>query len=165
MMDIIWAPWRLEYVKAPHNNDAGGKCIFCEFPSRNDDAANHIFLRREHCFGMLNRYPYNNGHLLIAPYKHISGLNDISDEIMAEVMTTVRDCVEAHNELVHPHGFNIGLNLGTAAGAGIADHVHWHIVPRWQGDTNFMPVVGDTKVMPQSLRQMYEQISNYFSKR
>jgi len=163
-MDIIWAPWRLEYVKAPHNKDAEGKCIFCEFPSRNEDSKYHIFLRREHCFAVLNRYPYNNGHLLIAPFKHVAELADLSDEIVLDVMTTIRDCVEAQKKLIHPHGFNIGLNIGSAAGAGIAEHIHWHIVPRWDGDTNFMPVIGDTKIIPQSLKQMHQLLSSHFAK-
>ncbi len=163
-MDIIWAPWRLEYVKAPHNKDAEGGCIFCEFPSRDEDSECHVFLRRNHCFGMLNRYPYNNGHMLIAPYRHVANLSDLSDEVMADVMAAVRDCVEAQKELMSPHGFNIGLNLGAAAGAGIEQHIHWHIVPRWEGDTNFMPVIGDIKVIPQSLKKMYELLSKYFTK-
>ena len=163
-MDIIWAPWRLEYVKAPHNKDAEGGCIFCEFPSRDEDAECHVFLRRKHCFGMLNRYPYNNGHMLIAPYRHVANLSDLSDEVIADIMAAVRDCVEAQKKLMSPHGFNIGLNLGAAAGAGIEQHIHWHIVPRWAGDTNFMPVIGDTKVIPQSLKKMYELLSEHFTK-
>lgn len=163
-MEIIWAPWRQEYVEAPHNKDAEGKCIFCEFPSRNDDPKHYIFLRRKLCFGMLNRYPYNNGHLLIVPYAHKSGLDNLDNQTVAEVMETVRDCVEAHKKLIFPHGFNIGLNLGAAAGAGITEHIHWHIVPRWHGDTNFMPVTSDTKVIPQSLGKMYEMLTEYFTK-
>ena len=163
-MDIIWAPWRLEYVKAPHNKDAEGKCIFCEFPSRDDDSRYYVFLRRRHCFGMLNRYPYNNGHLLIAPYKHVSELRDLPDDTASDIMAAVRDCVEAHRKIIQPHGFNIGLNIGEAAGAGIADHIHWHIVPRWEGDTNFMPVIANTKIIPQSLKEMYQLLSKYLGK-
>ena len=163
-MDIIWAPWRLEYVGAPHNKDAEGKCIFCEFPLRNEDDKHHIFLRRKHCFGMLNRYPYNNGHLLIAPYAHIAELFSMDDETILDIMHSVRDCIEAHKKLMSPHGFNVGLNLGSAAGAGISGHIHWHIVPRWEGDTNFMPVTGGTKVIPQSLGKMHEMLSVYFNK-
>lgn len=159
-MDIIWAPWRQEYVEAPHNKDAQGKCIFCEFPSQNKDNENFIFLRRKSCFGILNRYPYNNGHLLIAPYAHVPELINLDNLIITDIMNAVRDCIEALKKIISPHGFNIGINLGTAAGAGIADHIHWHVVPRWHGDTNFMPVTGNTKVIPQSLQKMFEMLSS-----
>ena len=161
-MERIWAPWRLAYVKSPHNKDAEGACIFCEFPGKDDDDEFHIFLRREHCFGMLNRYPYNNGHLLIAPYCHVADLSGLPDEVVCDVMAAVRDCVDVERNLLSPQGFNVGLNLGEAAGAGIAEHIHWHIVPRWNGDTNFMPVIADTKVIPQSLKEMYELLAANF---
>ena len=111
---------------------------------------------------MLNKYPYNNGHLLIAPYIHVPGFSDIADDVMLDIMTAVKDCIEAHRKLMSPQGFNVGLNLGAAAGAGITGHIHWHIVPRWEGDVNFMPVTGNTKVIPQALSMMHEMLAKYF---
>ena len=154
-LDRIWAPWRLDYVKAvPHANDEG--CIFCVTNDTARDRERHIVLRRPTCFAMLNRYPYNNGHLLVAPRRHVAGLGDLSDDEMTALMQLVRDSTALLGETLRPHGYNIGLNLGRAAGAGIVEHVHFHIVPRWEGDTNFMPATANTKVMPQSLDALWE---------
>lgn len=134
-------------------------CIFCAFPAENNDAARLILLRGETCFVILNAYPYNNGHLMVVPYRHVSRPADLFAAEQAELfglaarMTTVLDGVS------RPDGYNLGMNVGSAAGAGIADHLHLHIVPRWNGDTNFMPVVGEVKVMPESLDQVYAKLS------
>jgi ATP adenylyltransferase len=149
-MDHLWAPWRMAYVTAP--KPAGGEsCFLCAALAANDDRTHRIVWRGQHGFVVLNRYPYNNGHLLIAPLNHKAGLNDLGTEEFAGIMEMVRRCVHVLGTLMHPDGFNVGLNLGRAAGAGLPGHLHWHIVPRWQGDINFMPVVAETNVLVQSL--------------
>ena len=154
LLERIWAPWRLDYVKAVQ--DPGDGCIFCVPPTTDEDRARHIVVRRSDCIALLNRYPYNNGHVLVAPARHIASLGDLADDEMTAVMRLVRDCIRLLEQTLGPHGFNVGLNLGRAAGAGIAEHLHFHIVPRWAGDTNFMPATAGTKVMPQSLDALWE---------
>ena len=158
-MDHLWAPWRLSYVaaaKAPAEDDP---CFICKGLSENDDRRNLITLRTPQSVVMLNRFPYNNGHLLIAPRAHKGNLGDLSADELLEVMETVRQMASALDRLMHPDGYNIGLNLGRAAGAGLPGHLHWHVVPRWYGDTNFMPLIGDTKVIVQSLDALYELLA------
>ena len=150
----IWAPWRLEYVAAIHEHS--GECIFCVPGTTGEDRAHHIIARRSSCFAMLNRYPYNNGHLLVSPDRHVATLAELSDDELNALVRLVRDVVALLEETLGPHGFNVGINLGRAAGAGITDHLHWHIVPRWTGDTNFMPATANTRVMPQSLDALWE---------
>jgi len=154
----IWAPWRLDYVQAIHADQ--GKCIFCVPDDTHEDRARYIIVRRPirqpTCFAMLNRYPYNNGHLLAAPMRHVATLGDLTDEEMTDLMHLVRELIELLERTLKPQGFNVGLNLGRAAGAGIVEHLHFHIVPRWPGDTNFMPATAGTKVMPQSLESLWE---------
>ena len=155
-MDHLWAPWRLSYVaaaKAPAEDDP---CFICKGLNEHDDRGNLIPLRTPESVVMLNRFPYNNGHLLIAPRAHKGNLSDLNANEMLEVMETLRRMVSALDRLMHPDGYNIGLNLGRAAGAGLPGHLHWHVVPRWHGDTNFMPLVGDTKVIVQSLDALYD---------
>ncbi len=142
-----WAPWRIEYV----TSEKGGECIFCAAASADDDAAHLVVERRQHCFTMLNAFPYAPGHVMIVPHRHIDGLGDLSDGEALELMQLTRRAIAALSDVMTPAGFNVGLNLGTVAGAGIADHLHLHVVPRWQGDTNFMPVLADTHVLPQAL--------------
>jgi len=142
----------MQYIK---DNQKSSECIFCTCPHRQDDAEHHIFLRHRTCFAMLNRYPYSNGHILVVPYRHTADLDDLEDEELLDLMRLVRRCKNLLQQAIDPQGFNIGLNLGLSAGAGIADHVHFHIVPRWKGDTNFMPAIADTKVIPQSLDEVY----------
>jgi ATP adenylyltransferase len=158
-MDHLWAPWRLSYVaaaKAPTEDDP---CFICKGLNEHDDRGNLIPLRTPESVVMLNRFPYNNGHLLIAPRAHKGNLSDLNANEMLEVMETLRRMVRVLDRLMHPEGFNIGLNLGRAAGAGLPGHLHWHVVPRWHGDTNFMPLVGDTKVIVQSLDALYELLA------
>jgi ATP adenylyltransferase len=147
----LWAPWRLEYIKS----DKTGECIFCSKPALGDDEAALIPHRGERCFVMLNAFPYTNGHVMVAPYEHTADLGTLDHETLLELMTLTQLSLRALAEAYGPEGYNVGINLGRIAGAGVADHVHLHIVPRWGGDTNFMPVVGDTRVMPQTLEQSY----------
>jgi ATP adenylyltransferase len=145
----LWAPWRIEYIKGPK----AGECVFCNAAAADDDARVHVVARGERCFALLNTYPYASGHLMVAPYRHVPGLADLDDGELLELMTLTRRCLDALREGFGPEGFNIGINQGKPAGAGIADHLHQHVVPRWEGDTNFMPVVGDTRVLPQALSE------------
>ncbi len=150
----IWAPWRLAYVKDA-SKDIEEDCIFCAKAAEDDDEANLIVHRGERCFVILNLYPYTNGHLMIAPYEHIGRLQDLAAEAMAEMMGLAQRAMGRLEEVYDPHGYNVGLNQGRVAGAGVEHHIHLHVVPRWGGDTNFMPVIADTKVMPQTLEQSY----------
>jgi len=155
----LWAPWRMKYIEGIDTEDAG-RCIFCEKPEENNDKKNYIIYRGKKCFVILNIFPYNNGHLLVVPYKHTSEISDIDLETMLEVMETVTIAVEAIKKTMRPDGFNIGMNLGRSAGAGVAEHLHIHIVPRWNGDTNYMPVIGGTKVISESLEDTYKKLKN-----
>ena len=151
-MDRLWAPWRMEYIEQV---DSGGECILCAKPRERNDDRNHIIHRGEHAYIILNAYPYSSGHLMVAPYRHTADLLDLTEEELCAMMTETRLGTRLLTAVMSPQGFNIGLNLGRAAGAGIADHLHLHVVPRWSGDTNFMPVIGDTKVLPQALADTY----------
>jgi ATP adenylyltransferase len=155
-MDKLWAPWRAHYVSMV--DSTAGTCIFCDKPKEKKDRENLILLRGEHCFVIMNRFPYNNGHLLIVPYQHCSDLSQLAKEAYQALWDTVLQCKEALAKALSPHGFNIGMNLGRVAGAGIDQHCHTHIVPRWNGDTNFMPVLSDTKVLSEALEQTYEKM-------
>lgn len=150
-LEQIWAPWRMEYILQPHE----GGCILCQKPRENNDGANFILYRGKSNLIMLNAFPYNPGHLMVAPYRHIAKLEDMTDAESKEHLDLIKLGINILNESSKPAGFNIGMNLGRVSGAGIADHIHSHIVPRWQGDTNFMPVVAKTKVLPQALSESY----------
>jgi ATP adenylyltransferase len=151
----LWAPWRLEYIKS----DKSGECIFCTKPASGDDEAAHIVQRGENCFSMLNAYPYNNGHLMIAPYEHVGSLEGLDDDAALELMTLTRRSLAAIRSAYEPEGFNLGVTVGKIAGAGFSEHVHLHVVPRWGGDTNFMPVIGSTRVLPESLDASYATLT------
>lgn len=155
-MDQLWAPWRLAYVAAAKPPGEGDDCFICRGLAESDDRKNLIVFRGERCAVVLNRFPYNNGHLLVAPQAHKGKLAELTADETLEIMETVRRMTALLDELMHPDGYNIGLNLGRAAGAGLPGHLHWHVVPRWFGDTNFMPVVSDTKVISQSLDALYD---------
>ena len=154
-MEQLWAPWRMQYIKKA---DAAEGCIFCNFPAEQKDDDNLIVLRGERTFIILNAFPYSNGHLMISPYRHTANLDDLEDADLLEMMTMTRRAVSLLKEAFHPDGFNVGVNMGRVAGAGIADHIHIHVVPRWSGDTNFMAVVGDVRVIPESLAAVYEAL-------
>jgi ATP adenylyltransferase len=163
-MDQLWAPWRLSYVAAAKAPAAGDACFLCQGLAADDDRANLIALRTPLSVVFLNRFPYNNGHLLIAPRQHKGRLDELTADELLETMGTLRRAVAALDDLMHPDGYNVGLNLGAAAGAGLPGHLHWHVVPRWHGDTNFMPVLTDVKVIVQSLDVLYELLTTHFQK-
>ena len=158
-MERLWAPWRMAYIDNPQAGAKPAGCIFCDKPPQGDDAANWIVYRGQTGFVILNAYPYNNGHLMVVPYRHLSRLADLTPEENAEMMGLAALLTQVLDDLMHPDGYNVGMNLGGVAGAGIADHLHLHVVPRWNGDTNFMPVLADVKVMPETLDQVYHKIT------
>jgi ATP adenylyltransferase len=157
----IWAPWRLAYVKDAAK-DSEDECIFCSKPAAEDDKATLIVHRGEHSFVILNLFPYTNGHLMVAPYAHIGRIQEIPPETIAEMMGFAQLAMSRLEDVYEPHGFNVGFNQGRVAGAGVEHHIHMHVVPRWGGDTNFMPVIADTRVMPQTLEQSYEALRGAF---
>jgi ATP adenylyltransferase len=147
----LWSPWRSEYVTTAGSDDGG--CIFCEHLAEGDDEKARILYRGERSFVILNAFPYNSGHLMVAPLRHLGDICDLDEAERAELMWLTSQSVAIIRETMGAHGFNVGINLGIAAGAGIPGHIHMHVVPRWGGDTNFMPVVGDTKVLPEMIDQ------------
>jgi ATP adenylyltransferase len=153
----LWAPWRLEYLKGEKSSD----CIFCSKPALPDDEA-FIVARGTSCFVILNAFPYTNGHVMVAPYEHAGDLRDLQPDASAELMALTQRSLTAIEQVYGPEGFNLGINLGEVAGAGFAGHVHMHVVPRWKGDTNFMPVVGDTRVMPEALPDSWSRLREAF---
>lgn len=157
-MDILWAPWRIEYILQKKEDE----CIFCNKPQQNDDQKNLILSRGEYCYVIMNYYPYNNGHVMVVPYQHTSKMTDLSKEESTEMMALLSRCISVLEEEMMPNGFNIGMNLGEVAGAGVKDHLHFHIVPRWNGDMNFMPVTGHTKVVPEALEETWKKLKRRF---
>lgn len=157
----IWAPWRLPYVKDAAK-DSESKCIFCTKPAEDNDEANFIVHRAGRCYVILNTFPYTNGHLMIAPFEHLPTLQELDDETIAETMALAQRAMVTLDEKYEPHGYNLGVNQGRVAGAGYEGHIHLHVVPRWSGDTNYMPVLADTRVMPQTLEQTYEALRGAF---
>jgi ATP adenylyltransferase len=153
-MKRLWSPWRLEYLTAPKTEE----CIFCRAAAGDDDRVNLVLLRGERVFLILNRYPYTNGHFMAVPYAHVPSLEALDAPTLTEMMLLVNRGLSALRSAMSCEGFNVGANLGSAAGAGIAGHVHMHAVPRWIGDTNFMPVVGEARVIPQTWLQTYDQL-------
>jgi ATP adenylyltransferase len=157
----IWAPWRLAYVKDA-SKDSEEECIFCAKSAADADEENLIVHRGEHSFVILNLYPYTNGHLMVSPYEHIGRIQELPAETVAEMMSLSQLAMTRLEDVYSPHGYNVGFNQGRVAGAGVEHHIHMHVVPRWGGDTNFMPVIADTKVMPQTLEQSYEALKGAF---
>jgi ATP adenylyltransferase len=157
-MEHIWAPWRIEYILMEKPEE----CILCEKPKEDKDVQNYILYRGDKNFIILNSYPYNPGHLLVAPYRHIDSLEELTEEERNEHFAMMSRGIKALKEAFNPGGFNIGANLGKVAGAGIDDHFHSHIVPRWQGDTNYVPVLTDVRVLPQALADTYQLLKDKF---
>lgn len=155
-MESLHAPWRIEYILAP--KPQASESLFVRIAQASDDEANHVIARDKTCFALLNTYPYNGGHLLIVPYRQTADLEDLTDEELTGLWKLTRRCQRALKQVMKPDGFNIGINLGKVAGAGIAEHLHIHVVPRWLGDTNFMPVLAGTTVVPQALRELASQL-------
>lgn len=159
-MKQLWAPWRMEFIEGP--KEPG--CVFCSALEGSDDRKNLVLKRGREVYVILNKYPYNNGHVMVVPHQHTSDLALLSKNALSEMMELGRDCVSVLAEQLKAPAFNLGMNLGEAAGAGIRDHLHLHVVPRWVGDTNFMPVIADTKSMPLHLMQSYDNLFNAFGR-
>jgi ATP adenylyltransferase len=157
-MQTLWAPWRMGYIEAPQKKG----CIFCDEPKESSDKENYILYRGKLSFVMMNLYPYNNGHLMVSPYKHISSLTKLEKEDLIDLTLLTQASLQVLEKAFKPDGFNVGVNIGKTAGAGFADHVHIHIVPRWEGDTSFMSVLAETKVIPESLNSTYEKLITLF---
>ena len=155
-MEQIWAPWRIEYIRQAEK----GGCFLCEKPKENKDESNFILFRGESNFIILNSFPYNTGHLMVVPYRHIGHLDGLTDKEAKEHFELVKRSLTLLNQVMRPAGFNIGMNLGKVSGAGVDDHIHTHIVPRWQGDTNFMPVISNTRVVPEALAATYKKLKD-----
>lgn len=154
-MDHLWSPWRYRYVSA---GPVEG-CLFCRIASESKDRENYVVLRAERNFVLLNRFPYTSGHLMIAPYEHAATLEEAAPETLAEMMSLARRASAALRRIYRPEGMNLGLNIGKCAGAGVADHIHMHVLPRWMGDVNFMTTVGETRVLPEDLETTYQKLS------
>jgi ATP adenylyltransferase len=155
-MELIWAPWRIGFILKGQSSG----CFLCQKPKENNDEDNYILYRGKANYILLNAFPYNPGHLLVASYRHIGYLEELTAVEASEHFDLVRLGVKLLTKISEPAGFNVGMNLGKIAGAGVADHIHSHIVPRWQGDTNFMPVIGETKVLPEALISTYQKMKN-----
>ncbi|MQY69307.1 MAG: HIT domain-containing protein [Firmicutes bacterium] len=153
-MDIIWAPWRMKYIIGEKEKG----CLFCRVAKVKKDRKNYLLFRGQKCFILLNTFPYNNGHLMIAPYRHLANLKDLNKEELNELMELAGRSVGWLKKSLAPEGFNIGMNIGKIAGAGIENHLHIHIVPRWSGDSNFMPTIAQIKVIPELLKDTYKKL-------
>ena len=170
--DPLWAPWRMEFIQGRGQNDLPEKptdgflpgaerdCFICQGVADPSEKRRYVVELNDHCITILNRFPYNNGHLLVAPKEHLANLEDLRGEVEIAILHTIRRMVDALKKTLVPHGFNVGINLGRTAGAGLPGHLHWHIVPRWNGDTNFMPVLGAGKIIPQSLDSLAEILTD-----
>jgi ATP adenylyltransferase len=158
-MERLFTPWRLSYIVSPPSEG----CIFCEAPRAGDDASKLILARAPLNYVILNLYPYSNGHLMVVPFRHLATPAEATPGERGEMMELAVACQRALEQAYHPEGFNVGLNLGKCAGAGVSGHFHMHVVPRWQGDTNFMSVLADTRVVPEDLKQSYEKLKSYFN--
>ena len=163
-MQSIWAPWRLEYILA--NQSPSDGCFFCRaWQSQGQDNEHLLLARGQRAFVMMNRFPYNNAHLMVAPVEHVGGVEAVDSDGAAEIWSLVSTCKSVLEDVANIDGCNIGINQGKVAGAGVLDHLHVHVVPRWDGDTNFMPVIADVKVMPQALEDCYDQLRPAFAAR
>lgn len=158
-MEQLWAPWRMEYIKNPHPEE----CIFCIGDDLAQDEEKFILLREKLAFIIMNKYPYANGHLMVAPYRHIGEFKELNEGETLELFKLIKYSVEVLKKILKPQGINIGMNLGRAAGAGVVDHLHIHIVPRWVGDVNFMPILSETKLICEHLKTTYENLKPEFS--
>ena len=162
-MQRLWAPWRLKYIKKLKDKSKG--CVFCKLIKENKDRKNYIFARTKYSYAVLNIYPYNNGHALIVPYKHVSNLAKLDKQQKEDLFSLLESTQRLIDKVLRPNGYNIGLNIGRIAGAGFPGHLHIHLVPRWAGDMNFMPIIGNTKVMSQSLSALFNRLKNANKKR
>ena len=159
MEKLLWAPWRIEYIEGEKEN----YCIFCVKPKEEDDEKNLILYRGKYSFVIMNRYPYNSGHLMIVPYAHKKDFEELNDNEILDINRLLKISIKVLKNVMNPDAFNIGLNLGKQAGAGIDEHLHYHVVPRWSGDTNFMPVISNTRVVPEALNRTYKKLKEEFA--
>ena len=163
-LKVLWAPWRYSYVtKASKQNNRDRKCIFCEAPRKSDEESLIVY-RSTHSYIIMNLYPYNTGHVMVVPFRHVASIEELSDEELLDLMRTTKIALKIIRMAYNPDGFNIGVNIGRVAGAGIEDHVHIHVVPRWNGDTNFMPVIAGVKVIPQDIRSSFKMLREAVNK-
>lgn len=158
-MEVLWAPWRMEYILSENKEQ---DCIFCTDENRSRDEERLILHVGEKTMVMMNKYPYSNGHLLVAPKRHVHGLDQLTDEENLKLLIKVGKSIEVLKKAFKPEGFNVGLNLGKVAGAGVEEHMHFHIVPRWYGDTNFMTVFGEIRVIPEHIKETYKKLKPFF---
>jgi ATP adenylyltransferase len=163
-LDRLYTPWRFDYIKGASGEKTGfgDACVFCALPSREDDEQTFILHRAQHNFVILNIYPYTSGHLMIVPFEHTADFAALAKETSDEMMDLAKRAQAILQETYHPHGFNLGMNLGQAAGAGVSDHLHLHVLPRWSGDANFMSTVGETRVIPEDLRTTFNKLRSHF---
>lgn len=159
-MDRLFSPWRSKYIESfAHSKEEKDVCVFCE-AQKGSDADHFIIARGKTCFVIMNLYPYNSGHLMVVPYRHLKELSEMTAEESLEVMQHLQKMIDALRTVSHPDGFNLGANLGRSAGAGIDNHIHFHIVPRWKGDTNFMPILADTKMISEDMTETWKKLRN-----
>lgn len=158
-MKQLWAPWRIEYILS----EKGDRCLFCDLPAEDRDRDNLILYRDRDSYIIMNRYPYNSGHLMVVPYFHTSSFDGLSDDVLKEMMALTKFSVECLGESMRPEGFNTGINIGKAAGAGIKEHLHIHVVPRWAGDSSFMAVLDEVRVVPEHLKATYDKLYPIFN--
>ena len=163
-MKRLFSPWRSVYIQSFQSNKKSKGCLFCRIAKEHDDEKNLIVWRGKECFVVMNRYPYNNGHMMVVPYMHTSSMGKLTDKVNLEVMKTVARCMEALHKNSTPDGFNFGANLGRSAGAGIDKHIHFHLVPRWNGDTNFMPVLAELKIISEDVRKTWTLLKSELKK-
>jgi ATP adenylyltransferase len=161
-MENLWSPWRMKYISESGN--VGGECVFCAYPKMADGPENLVVHRGENVFSILNRYPYTTGHLMVVPFLHVPSIEDLTPATRSEMIEMVNEAIGTLRAVYQPEGFNVGVNMGSAAGAGIAEHAHIHIVPRWSDDTNFMSTTGETRVLPEDLGQTWKRITQAWLK-
>jgi ATP adenylyltransferase len=162
-MEQLFAPWRIEWIRRDKEHPEADSCVFCDLPDQDDDRENRLVARSEHAFVLLNNYPYNPGHLMVIPNAHTGEYGDLTDEQLLDHARLKQRTFDALETALEPNGFNAGLNLGDGAGGSIDDHLHTHVVPRWEGDTNFMPVIGDTTVIVEALEETYDHLHEAFA--
>ncbi len=160
MTQPMWAPWRLQYILSKK----GPECIFCDEPKEDRDRDNLILYRSGKCFVIMNLYPYNNGHLMVVPYRHVFSITELNDEELLDVSKMVQRSVNCMKEAFRPEGYNVGFNLGRVAGAGIEEHLHYHIIPRWVGDTHFMAILSEVRVIPEHVKSTYDKLYPLFNR-
>jgi ATP adenylyltransferase len=163
-MDFLWSPWRYHYIRANADGTLRPEgCVFCHAPTVQDLSTTLVVARGERSFVIMNLFPYTSGHVMVVPYAHVSSLAQVEDEAVAEIMGFVKRSQQALDDLYRPDGYNVGMNIGKAAGAGIEQHLHMHVVPRWVGDSNFVSVLGETRVIPEDLQASYAKLSGWFA--